>query len=185
MDLKTKIIEATIKEFNEKGLKFTMDDLSKHLGMSKKTLYHEFESKEVLFLEVIERFFNQVKKGEREIFEDTSLETVEKIKKMIIILPESCKNIDFRKLYELEEKYPKMYNKIVSKIDEDWTDTIKLLNQAIEEGKIRPINLIVLKTIICSSIEAFIKKDILIKEKIGYAEALEEMINMIIEGIRL
>lgn len=185
MDLKTKIIEATIEEFNEKGLKFTMDDLSRHLGISKKTLYHEFESKEELFLEVIERFFAQVKKGEREIFEDTSLEIIEKIKKIIIVLPECCTNIDFRKLYELEQRYPKIYNKIILKIDEDWTDTIQLLNQAIEEGKIRPINLIVLKTIICSSIEAFIKKDILIKEKIGYAEALEEMINIIIEGIRM
>ena len=39
MQQKEVILEGTIKAFNEKGLKFTMDDVAKILGMSKKTIY--------------------------------------------------------------------------------------------------------------------------------------------------
>ena len=42
MTLKERIMEATIDEFNEKGVKFTMDDLAKRLTMSKKTIYKVF-----------------------------------------------------------------------------------------------------------------------------------------------
>ena len=39
MQQKEVILEGTIKAFNEKGLKFTMDDVAKILGMSKKNIY--------------------------------------------------------------------------------------------------------------------------------------------------
>ena len=42
MQQKEVILEGTIKAFNEKGLKFTMDDVAKILGMSKKTIYTVF-----------------------------------------------------------------------------------------------------------------------------------------------
>ena len=49
MDNKTKILEATIKVFNKKGLKFTMDDIASELSMSKKTIYTVFKDKETMF----------------------------------------------------------------------------------------------------------------------------------------
>ena len=33
--MKAKILEGTIRVFNQKGLKFTMDDVARELGMSK------------------------------------------------------------------------------------------------------------------------------------------------------
>ncbi len=39
MELRESILEGTLKAFNQKGLKFTMDDLAGILGMSKKTIY--------------------------------------------------------------------------------------------------------------------------------------------------
>ncbi len=35
MELRESILEGTLKAFNQKGLKFTMDDLAGILGMSK------------------------------------------------------------------------------------------------------------------------------------------------------
>ena len=53
MDNKTKILEATIKVFNKKGLKFTMDDIASELSMSKKTIYTVFKDKETMFYQMI------------------------------------------------------------------------------------------------------------------------------------
>jgi len=52
-NLKGNILEATIKAFQKKGLKFTMDDLASLLGISKKTIYTVFPDKNSLVLELI------------------------------------------------------------------------------------------------------------------------------------
>lgn len=45
-----KIIDATVEEFKQNGLKFTMNDLAKRLGISKKTIYTVFESKQAVLV---------------------------------------------------------------------------------------------------------------------------------------
>ncbi|SFR68230.1 TetR/AcrR family transcriptional regulator [Anaeromicropila populeti] len=185
MELKEQIIEATIEEFNEKGLKFTMDQLAKRMGISKKTLYSVFSDKESLFLEAIDTCFSEIKRSEKEIFEDDKLDTMEKIRKIIIVLPKRYQAIDFRQLYQLEEKFPKMFRKIEARLETDWEPTIQLIEQAIREGKIRRIEIPVLQTMISSTIEAFIKTNVLIKNDISYTNALEEMICIILDGIRV
>ena len=46
MDLSSRIRGAALVEFAEKGVRFTMDDLSRRLGISKKTLYAQVRDKE-------------------------------------------------------------------------------------------------------------------------------------------
>lgn len=48
-----RILSVTAQEMNLHGLKFTMDDIARRLGMSKKTLYKLFRSKDELVLSVI------------------------------------------------------------------------------------------------------------------------------------
>ena len=38
-ELRKMILNGTMEVFNEKGLKFTMDDIAKQLKISKKTIY--------------------------------------------------------------------------------------------------------------------------------------------------
>ena len=40
------IVKAAIAEFDENGIRFTMDDLSKRMRISKRTLYSHIETKE-------------------------------------------------------------------------------------------------------------------------------------------
>ena len=41
-NIKNEILNATITVFNKKGMKFTMDDVAREAGMSKKTIYAVF-----------------------------------------------------------------------------------------------------------------------------------------------
>ena len=41
-------MESVINQFNQKGMKFTMDDIAKQLSISKKTIYKVFDDKEKL-----------------------------------------------------------------------------------------------------------------------------------------
>ncbi len=183
--IQTTVYEAVIEEFNLKGLKFTMDDIAKRMGMSKKTLYQLFSDKEELFLKTIHYGFDVVKQSEFEILNNQKLDVIEKIRRIIIAMPERYRNVDFRKLSELRERYPKVYRQVEERIENDWDATLDLLKTGMEQGKIRKINLVVLKAMIEASIEHFLETTLLIEEKISYEEALNEMIEIIMKGIVL
>ena len=80
MELRESILEGTLKAFNQKGLKFTMDDLAGILGMSKKTIYTVFRDKESLFLAMVDYLFDSIKESERQVLENEKLSTLEKIR---------------------------------------------------------------------------------------------------------
>lgn len=183
MDNKEKILEATIKVFNRKGLKFTMDDIASELSMSKKTIYTVFRDKESMFFAMVDYCFDKIKESEDEILSDDSLSTVEKIRGVLAVLPSGYKDVDFRQLYTLKDKYPNTYSRVEERLETGWEKTIALINQGIEEGSIRPVNVNLLKSMLEATIEQFFQRDILIRNQISYAEALEEVVNILVDGI--
>ena len=56
--LQKNILDATLRVFDRKGLKFTMDDLAKELSISKKTIYTVYDDKEALFLAMVDYIFD-------------------------------------------------------------------------------------------------------------------------------
>lgn len=183
MELRERIMDATIEEFNEKSLKFTMDDIAKRLGISKRTLYTIFKDKETLFLETVDYCFAAIKEGERKILEDDSLNIVEKIKAILIVLPEKYKSIDWRQIYVLKDKYPRIHAKMEKRIETEWDSTIELLEAGIKEGSLKPISIPIFKVMTESSIEGFLRSRVLIDNEISYNKALEDMVEILMEGI--
>jgi len=183
--LREKILDAAIDQFNQKGLKFTMDDVAGSLSISKKTLYKVFSDKEALFFEMADYCFDAIKESEQAILEDTGMDIVERIRKIIIVLPQRYKSIDFRQLYSLKEKFPLIYAKLEARLESDWEPTIMLLEQGIQEGRIKPLSISVLRAMVEGTIEHFLSRDILLKEDISYPDALEKMMDIIMNGITL
>lgn len=182
-ELRVAIVEATIQEFNEKGLKFTMDDIAKRLSMSKKTIYTVFKDKNALANYMIDYIFDHIKESEREVFRDESLSTTQKLKKALLILPDKYKNINLSYVGGLREKYPKIYSKIADKLEGDWEPTLKLLEKGMEEGTIRKINPIIFKAMVESTLEHFFSSNILSENKIVYEDALNEVLDILMSGI--
>lgn len=183
MELKTSILEGTIKAFNLKGLKFTMDDIAGILSMSKKTIYTVFKDKEELFLTMVDYIFDSIKESEQKILEDPELTTLDKIKRILGVLPEGYKEIDFRQLFSLKDKYPKIYSQVEKRLETGWESTISLLEQGMEEGVIRPVKIPIVKMMLEAAVEQFFQRDILVRNKISYTEALEEVVNILVIGI--
>ena len=117
MELREKILQGTMQAFNQKGLKFTMDDIARILGISKKTIYQVFADKEALFLAMVDYLFDCIKESEREVMADESLGTLEKIRKILGVMPESYKEIDFRQMYLLKDKFPEIYHQVELRLE--------------------------------------------------------------------
>lgn len=183
MELRETILEGTVAVFNQKGLKFTMDDIAKQLGMSKKTIYTVFADKESLLLDMVRYMFDSIKESERMVLEDKSLSTIQKIRKILGVLPEGYSTVDFGQLYQLKEKYPKIYKKVEERLETGWEATIALFEQGIAEEVVRPIKIPIVKMMLEASVEQFFQRDILIRNQMSYGEALEEVVNILVDGI--
>ncbi len=179
------IMESVINQFNLKGMKFTMDDISRELHISKKTIYKEFNDKDELFFATVDYGFSAVKKKEAEILSDSSLNLVDKIARVIVCLPDNYRTIDFRKVYQLRDKYPLVYARLATRIESDWEETEKLLKQAMDEGLIKKVPIPVIKLTIEGAIEKFLTSEELSRTELSYEDSLNDMIDIIINGIKL
>lgn len=185
MSQKEEILKATLQVFNDKGLKFTMDDIAERLKISKKTLYKVFDDKEALFLAMVDYMFDTIKESERAVVENEDLSTVDKIHKILGVLPEGYKDVDLRQLYLLKEKYPKIYKQVELRLETGWETTIELIEQGIAEGCIQPIRIPILKMMLEASVEQFFQRDILVQNKVSYQDALDEVVDILMEGIKV
>ena len=183
MQQKEVILEGTIKAFNEKGLKFTMDDVAKILGMSKKTIYTVFRDKESMFLAMVDYMFDSIKESEQQIVEDDALSTVEKIRRILGVIPESYRDVDFRQLYLLKDKYPVIYKQVEKRLETGWETTIQLLEQGMAEGVVRKVSIPIVKMMLEATVEQFFQRDILIQSGLSYLEALDVVVSILVNGI--
>ncbi len=179
-----RILEATIKVFNRKGLKFTMDDITNELGISKKTIYAVFDDKETMFFCMVDYCFDKINASKDMMLQDESLSTVDRVRAVLSLLPDGYKDVDFGKLYVLKDKYPKIYSKVEERLESGWEGVLTLINQGIEEGSIRPVNIHILKTMMEATLEQFFQRDVLVKNEISYNEALNEVVNILVDGIK-
>ncbi len=183
MDLRENTLHGTLDVFNANVLKFTMDDIAKNRKISKKTIYKVFHDKEEMFLAVVDYLFDCIKEEEQKVADDDSLTTIEKVKKILGVLPNSYMDIDFRQLYSVRDSFPKIYAKIEERLENGWELTISLIEQGMAEGVIRPIRIPILKMMLEATLEQFFQRDILVINKIKYQEALEEVVDILVEGI--
>ncbi len=61
--------------------------------------------------------------------------------------------------------------------------TIALLEQGMQEGVIRPVRIPILKMMLEASLEQFFQRDILLQNEITYAQALQEVVGILMYGI--
>lgn len=128
-----------IKElFFELGIKnLNMDDISRKLGISKKTLYRFVKSKE----DLIQKLFEY----EQHIWEESSCEpgnqddnAIEKLFKVSILIYEEMKRFNPMLLFELRKYYEHLFNEHQGKKFAHIAQGMKLnLEQGIKEGLYR------------------------------------------------
>ena len=183
-DLRSRILDEAAKQFDRKGIKFTMDDLAHALGMSKKTIYTVFEDKRSIMTQTIDRFFDDALIEEEMILNDETLSVPEQLRQIIGCVPERYTQNDLSQLYVLKEKYPSVYRHWQRCRENYWEGVCILLKRGIESGEIRDVRIPVLRTMFQSTIEQFFQDDVLIKNRISYRDALAEVATILVDGIR-
>ena len=179
--MREKIIDTAIEEFTKHGSKFTMNDVAKELGISKKTIYTIFESKQDVLVGIA-RDFTDMREA---IEQDDSLDTLEKLERLFCAIPTKYYNIGLSRLFEVARKYPKQYRYLMEAVNQGWILAEQYLERGVREGKIRKdISVPVVMAMIRGTVTCFTESDILYKNGLTYEQGKEEMVQIIMKGIR-
>ena len=182
-ELREKILEATLPLFNAQGLKFTMDELARSLGMSKKTIYAVFPDKRTLLEALADHGFDFIRSSKDRLLEDESLPYTEKLRLVLGTLTEKYESIDLSKLHVLREKYPKVYAHVAERLESGWENTVLLLEQGMADGTLRPFSVPIFKTMMEATLEQFFQSDVLVRGGLSYRQALDQVVDILLRGI--
>lgn len=180
---KDKIMQTATELFQEKGPKFTMDELAATLKMSKKTLYVYFNDKEDLFYQAVDHIFDSISVEKNNVIHDESIELKERIILTLQVLPHQYKHVDFRQLFILKDKYPRVYEHLSQRLESNWETTIELLEEGKRQHVLRDFSIPVFKTMYEATLEHFFKRNTLKANHISYTDGLKEVVRILIEGV--
>lgn len=168
--------------FRREGLRFTMQEAARAIHISKKTIYAVYPSKEALLLDMVDDAFAHIHARKQAILDGPGTLT-DKLRAVIIALPEEYTALDLQQMELLDEKYPRVATRVRQHLETGWEPTLALLRQAMEQGVIRTVSLPVLQRMISASIESFLADRTLEQQGIPYAGALDEMMDILLDGL--
>ena len=183
--MKERITNEAIFLIQQKGLSFTISDLAKSLGTSKRTIYQHFSSKDDIIDSIIENLTLQIKNKEEEILHDKSLNLLKKITQVLICVPEEFNTMDIRLLVDLKRLHYNQWVKIDEFLKQEWDLVIKLMEEGIKTGVIREINLQLFVELYLGAINQIYQPNFSLNTKLTMSEILKSVIDILLNGISI
>lgn len=138
-DIKKKILWGAEELFMKFGVRsVSMDDVARHLSVSKKTIYQYFADKDELITSV-SRSHMERDKVEFEKLHAESANAIDELVKISEAMARDFKNMNPALLYDLQKFHPNAWNVWLQyKNDYLLGSVVRNLRQGIEEGFFRP-----------------------------------------------
>jgi AcrR family transcriptional regulator len=138
MEPLAKILSASIELFRQYGFKtITMDDIARRAGVSKKTLYMHFASKQEIVNESLLWYKEQMMETCMALVKDTE-NAIESMVRMMAFMDEMHKKINPMAIFEMQRFFPEAYQTFrETLIKRDVEMMRENIRQGIKEGLYR------------------------------------------------
>ncbi len=183
--LKDKIISESIELFMRYGVKsVTMDDIAKHLGISKKTIYLHFKDKEEIIYLTTSMYFENEKRDMEEMEKGNS-NAVEHLYNLSKCLQERMRNTNRSILFDLKKYYKRAWeNYKRHKQEVIFNSVMNNLKLGIAEGLYRSdINPEILAYLRIGEIELTFNKGYFPEDKFSIGDINEQIFDHFTHGI--
>ena len=182
--VKQRIIEEASELFGRAGVKSTtMDDLARHLGISKRTIYENFKDKEELLVACIDAFSENSKNKFDKIFLEAD-NVVDAILAILQISAEQAAQRQISMVTDIKKYYPQVFKVHLTRISNDKHKNIKdLLERGISEGVFRnDLNSEIIAHFFCQDEKNNVFTDS-IMEQFSFSEIFENMVITFLRGV--
>ncbi len=180
----TKIIDFCKDYFLENGFyKTTMDEIAAQLRMSKKTIYKYYSTKEDLVKETIIKFLEFHKKNIEQIINENS-NAVIKLNELFNYIGKMIAKINEKFIRDIQTQMPDLWKDIDAFRTKMMTINIgKIIEQGKKEGVFIDKTSAIITGVFISAVRGVINPEFIMANKFSIKMALEETIEIIINGI--
>ena len=175
-DARERLIAACLDLLRTKGLKrFTMDELALRAGMSKRTVYRYFGSKEEIIEKAVESLMYKVAWQAQEIIQSEK-DPKEAVADMLEYLIRQASSILTREtLDELRSHYPFLWQKI----DRLRTERLEWLARELvarsPRQEVKSIDLRIIASSIIASVQAVVNPDFILDNNLTFEETVTQL----------
>lgn len=180
--MKNKILDVVARLIVRYGLKkFTVDEVAAELGISKKTLYQYFSSKD----EMIREYFEETITSDRQSVLEVMNSGQDFLEKVYAIVHSNHRyRMPVQIMDEAKQFYPDEWAKIEALKQFKLDAFQELLKKAAEDGILRQnVHLGILSSMLERVSSMFIDTDFLLENGLKSTQAIDEALNIIIHGI--
>ncbi|MEH7457321.1 TetR family transcriptional regulator [Bacillus pseudomycoides] len=181
--MKQRIVVETVHLIQTKGFTFTISDLAKQLAVSKRTIYEHFSSKDEIVDEVIRTVIESIQEKEKSIAEDDTLQTIEKIRRILICIPQEFQFMDVRLLLELKKYHYNQWLKLDQFLRDGWLVVIRLMEEGMQEGSLREIQIPFFIELYLGALNRIYDPMFIEKNEYTLGSMLESVMDMLLYGI--
>ena len=179
------ILDGTINLFYEFGIKnLNMDDISRQLKISKKTLYQYAKSKEDLIEKLI--YYDDMKWGEKlDEIKLKNLNAIDVLIQVSIVVSEQIGRFDPKLKFEMKKYYEAIFHKFMLKKQAQIFEQISHnISKGIKEGLYRDnVNIELVASLYVRNLVDMHNKDYCIIENITFDQVFEAMFENHIRAI--
>lgn len=138
-EIRKKILKGAESLFMKYGVRsISMDDIARHLSVSKKTLYQHFADKEDIVTMTCQAHIEEMSKEFSHI-QKSAKNAIDELAKISVCLRESSEEMNPSLLFDLQKYHPKAWSVWLNHKNNFIRETvIRNLKQGIEEGYFRP-----------------------------------------------
>jgi AcrR family transcriptional regulator len=174
---------AAFEEMNARGVRFTMADLAGQLAVSKTTIYQHFASKDELIGAILEACLDDIRRQEEEIIAASELSFLEKLERLLSVFPVLFGPINNRLIDDAQRHLPALKARIDLFKQEKWQRTENLIRLEIDAGRLRPVNLAVLRQIYMLVSKGLVDYTFLTQNNLSAREAIATFAEILSFGL--
>lgn len=184
-DIKDKILKGAEDLFMRYGVRsISMDDIARHLGVSKKTLYQHFADKDELVL-MVSRGHLERNIAQFDGIRDESKNPIEELARISVCLKQSMEALNPTLLFDLQKFHPKAWSEWINFKGKYLRESIvRNLNQGIADGYIRPeVNTEIMAAVRIELVQLAFNPDIFPLNRFRLAQVQEQIFDHFVFGL--
>lgn len=185
IEIRNKILKGAEELFMRYGVRsITMDEIARHLGISKKTLYQYFADKDDIVSSTTQEHMI-VHQSQYEKIENESKNSVEELVKLSFCMRENLKGMNPSLLFDLQKYHQKAWNVWVEFKNKTIRESVvRNLNRGIEQGHFRPeINPELLSIVRLETVQLGFNEQLFPRDKFNLPDVQMHMLEHFIYGL--
>lgn len=185
MNKKEQIITAMAELSRTRGFyRVTVDELAAHAGVSKRTIYRHFRSKDEIVEALLERFMNQIA-GQMEQTISSAEKPAEIFTGVVSLVAQHGRSlINPLVLDDLRRHYPELWKKIERFRAEKIQQFVGELLVKEYEGKgMREVDPRILGAAFSASVQAVVNPEFILTNNLSFEDTVKQLIGLFMHGI--